>query len=301
MYEVYKHTFKETGKSYIGATRMGVYDRLKKHVQNAMRGSNTLLSKAIRKYGIENLTTEILYRTYSHEESREKEKYYIELYDTLNNGYNMTLGGDGGNCINKLSEENKNNWLNARIDNSKGEKNPKYSGYTDQEIIIFAVEYFKDIGKIVRTHWQNYCKTKGLPVNYSQFRFSGEGYEGFVKRLKSKLEELKIDYNDDNFRLTKEERYKKEYHEKISSSLKSNFMSDGEIIDKAVEYCKNKEKFVMKNWKKYCQENKIVSYYKNRFDKTGNYGFISALKKQLDELGIGYNDDKFPKLKECND
>jgi hypothetical protein len=34
----------------------------------------------------------------------EKEKYYIKLYDSYNNGYNMTLGGEGVKLL-SLDEE----------------------------------------------------------------------------------------------------------------------------------------------------------------------------------------------------
>ena len=38
------------------------------------------------------------------EELNTKEKYYIALFDTYSNGYNCTLGGDGGRTSSKLTE-----------------------------------------------------------------------------------------------------------------------------------------------------------------------------------------------------
>lgn len=66
---------------------------------------NTLLSKAFRKYGINNFTFEILEECES-SLLDEKETYYINLYNSLQpNGYNMTPGGDNRNIGNKLTYE----------------------------------------------------------------------------------------------------------------------------------------------------------------------------------------------------
>lgn len=51
------------------------------------------LSRAFRKYGIENFSFEILEECHQSELNK-KEKYYIQKYDSYFNGYNQTLGGD---------------------------------------------------------------------------------------------------------------------------------------------------------------------------------------------------------------
>jgi group I intron endonuclease len=65
------------------------------------------LYKAIRKYGIENFTFEVLEECNINELDI-KEKYYIHLFDTTNSniGYNLTQGGQDSHCVNsKISEE----------------------------------------------------------------------------------------------------------------------------------------------------------------------------------------------------
>lgn len=57
------------------------------------RGYNYPLSRAFRKYGIENFSFEILEEC-NIEELNNKEQYWIEYYDSFFNGYNQTLGGD---------------------------------------------------------------------------------------------------------------------------------------------------------------------------------------------------------------
>lgn len=56
------------------------------------------LSRALRKYGIENFSFEVIEEC-SIDNLNEREKYWISYYDTFYNGYNQTLGGDSSkNC-----------------------------------------------------------------------------------------------------------------------------------------------------------------------------------------------------------
>ena len=67
------------------------------------------IAKAIQKYGKENFTKEILERNISDFDLLcEREKYYIKLYDTKINGYNMTDGGLGSLGY-EPTEEHRNN------------------------------------------------------------------------------------------------------------------------------------------------------------------------------------------------
>lgn len=56
--------------------------------------SYTQIHQAMYKYGVENFYYEILEEC-SIEQLDEREIYYIQKYDSYNNGYNMTLGGEG--------------------------------------------------------------------------------------------------------------------------------------------------------------------------------------------------------------
>lgn len=96
-YDVYKITNKINNKIYIGITSKGLSARWKEHLYNAEHGCPYKLHNAIRKYGKENFSIELIDFCNSWEELEEKEKYYISEYNTLQDefGYNMTEGGDG--------------------------------------------------------------------------------------------------------------------------------------------------------------------------------------------------------------
>lgn len=96
-YDVYKITNKTNNKVYIGITSKGLSARWKEHLYNAEHGCPFKLHNAIRKYGKENFSIELIDFCNSWEELEEKEKYYISEYKSLQDefGYNMTEGGDG--------------------------------------------------------------------------------------------------------------------------------------------------------------------------------------------------------------
>ena len=89
---IYKITNLINGKVYIGQS-INVYRRMKAHLWELDRnGNNMILHKAFKKYGIENFSYELICEC-SAEELNEKEIYFIEKYDSYNNGYNATKGG----------------------------------------------------------------------------------------------------------------------------------------------------------------------------------------------------------------
>lgn len=105
---IYKITNIKTGKVYIGKTTKSLNDRLQGHINNADKGNNFKLSLAIRKYGKENFIIEQIDFAETRDELNEKEVYYISEYKSLEDGYNMTIGGEGGNTyIDKSDEEMK--------------------------------------------------------------------------------------------------------------------------------------------------------------------------------------------------
>ena len=59
--------------------------------------------------------------------------------------------------------------------------------------------YFNINKKLIFNHWFKFCKTKKMPVNYTKFRFNGEGRVGFLKQLKMKLKNKNITFNDMDF------------------------------------------------------------------------------------------------------
>lgn len=88
---IYLTTNLINGKQYIGKHKSKTFDE-------AYKGSGILISRALNKYGFDNFECHILCECFSDEELNEKEKYYISLFDAVDDEqfYNIAPGGQGG-------------------------------------------------------------------------------------------------------------------------------------------------------------------------------------------------------------
>lgn len=99
-YIIYKTTNKVNNKFYVGQHQT-------ENLNDSYLGSGLLLSRAIKKYGIENFEREILEECDNKHLMNEREKFWIERFDARNKdiGYNIAFGGEGGDTWS--SSENK--------------------------------------------------------------------------------------------------------------------------------------------------------------------------------------------------
>ena len=94
---IYKITNKVNGKSYIGQTIQNVKERFYQHCATkcSKAVSNMAIHRAIKKYGKSNFTVEVIEEIDS-ANLNDRERYWIRYYDSYNNGYNSTEGGQDG-------------------------------------------------------------------------------------------------------------------------------------------------------------------------------------------------------------
>jgi group I intron endonuclease len=102
-----------TGKKYIGQTN-NEERRKKQHVYHYKKGYDNKFYRAVKKYGWINFIYGII-EEYEIKILNEQEVFFIDYYDTYNNGYNSTMGGEGvSGCSpseevrKKMSESAKN-------------------------------------------------------------------------------------------------------------------------------------------------------------------------------------------------
>jgi group I intron endonuclease len=103
---VYEIKNKITNKVYIGYTSKILENRWKEHCRTSKKAVNTPFYNAIKKYGIECWDKKILFECETAQTAKEKEIEMIQKFDSYNNGYNATLGGDGINGIIMSEESN---------------------------------------------------------------------------------------------------------------------------------------------------------------------------------------------------
>ena len=90
---IYKITNLLNGKAYVGQTIQNLNKRLSRHRNDDRPG----ISQAIKKYGWENFSVEVLEECENREQLNEREIFWIAKLNTKTpNGYNLTIGGKGG-------------------------------------------------------------------------------------------------------------------------------------------------------------------------------------------------------------
>ena len=88
---IYKITNQLNGKSYVGKTTTSLKQRMASH-----KCADSVIGKAIRKYGWENFSVEVIEECETPEQLNEREIFWIAALNCKTpNGYNRSDGGDG--------------------------------------------------------------------------------------------------------------------------------------------------------------------------------------------------------------
>lgn len=108
---IYKITNLTNNLAYIGQTVRPYKERWAEHKRDRNKEPycNWPLYRMLNKVGLENTKWEVIEEV-PNELLNEREKYWIAFYNTKENGYNCTYGGDNGTRYNY--EEVLNYWLN---------------------------------------------------------------------------------------------------------------------------------------------------------------------------------------------
>jgi hypothetical protein len=112
------------------------------NLNDGYMGSGKLIQKAIKKYGIENFTFDVLLICFD-EDRYKYEIEYIQKYNSLvPNGYNILEGGPGGGFKGKThSEETKK----RMSENKKGVNHPNYGKKVSEEKLKKMSEVMKGV------------------------------------------------------------------------------------------------------------------------------------------------------------
>lgn len=153
MWTIYKITNTVNGKSYIGQTCQKVEDRWNEH-KRGKTSKNSPLKHAIKKYGWDNFTKEIIETVETLEEALDREIYWIDYYKTCilvhgkDCGYNLSRGGEGVFVISPEQEKlivnlwNQNNSLTKigeimKIDRHTVPRILMRNGFSEKELSKF--------------------------------------------------------------------------------------------------------------------------------------------------------------------
>jgi len=107
---VYRVTNTINGKVYIGKWEgPNVSRRWGNHLSRAFHGSKTYFHNSLRKYGAKAFAVEVLHHAKTREELCKMETFFIVLHQShlKENGYNLTLGGDGSSGFKHTADARK--------------------------------------------------------------------------------------------------------------------------------------------------------------------------------------------------
>ena len=192
---IYKYT-SPSNKVYIGQT---IHEH-RRYMTHKRGDGDTKFCRAIRKYGFENFTYDVIFTIDNEDRKRIKEKldfmerYYIRKFHGYENGYNMTLGGDGG-AGTKHTEEFK-----RKISERMKENNPAWN-MTDEW----------------RQHIGNASKDRKMPDNMKKLT---------SERMKANNPMKNTDVAAKSAAAKKGKHLSEEHKKKISESQKGKVVTD---------------------------------------------------------------------------
>ena len=166
-------------KVYIGKTIHTLKERLRQHVADAKHNAHyrSHFYNAIRKYGEEHFYIRELYRYESDDREDlnkhlyKKEREYIQEFDSYNNGYNSTLGGEG---VDGLIGE-----LNHFYGKTHSEKTKKMIGEKSKERNAIKATHTKEaISKRAASRSERMQKKIFTEKELSQFKAMSENKKG---------------------------------------------------------------------------------------------------------------------------
>ena len=145
---IYKITNIQNNKVYIGQTIRPINDRFRRHINDALNNIlDTHFARAIRKYGKDSFIIEEIDCASTQDELNKKERYWIQYYNAVNDGYNETdaINKCGGNTYKSKTEEEMR-IIKEKIRQTKlGNKNPMAKKIKRTNVITNEVDIFDTI------------------------------------------------------------------------------------------------------------------------------------------------------------
>ena len=241
-----------------------------KSLREHNRSYNEHLLRSIEKYGFEAFeVNKCLDYAFSLEELNIKEKVYIQLYDSLKNGYNETLGGDGTEGR-PHSEETRQKISEA----NKGDNHPMYGKYHTEETKQKMSKIKK--GENNPMHGNHHSEEAKQKIR--------EGNKGkhLSNEAKQKISEAKKGENNPMYG----NHHSNEAKQKISEARKGKYVGENHPRAKAV-YCYELDEIRLcaKEWaKELClYGTSITCCCKGRQKSTGGYHFRYATEEEIEE------------------
>lgn len=280
---VYKIENKINNKVYIGQSIKSINE------SKSYYGSGKLIQYAINKYGIDNFEKTILIECDSRAELDTWEIHYIDEYNSIEYGYNISSGGNGGNLgevVNgKISNTIKSMWKCGHYDDVDF---PGWAGYThtDESKSKISKSQTGELGYWYGTKLTSEHKNKISEGTKQAFK-RPEVYNNYLKGMRDNNVREKISkslkgrepwnkgktgvYTEDQLnRMSESAKNRKTdpdiekiRRDKISKTLSENHPNKLKVID-------NRTMIEYGSVKSFCEETDTTHYMSKKLRKTGD-------------------------------
>ena len=247
---VYITTNNINGKQYVGVHKT-------RNLNDGYLGSGKILKRAVKKYGKENFTIEILEFYDTFEEALKNEIILIKEYNTIRpNGYNIALGGYGGDTYSNQPKIKKEK---TRKKQSKARKG-RYAIYNEK---LNKSKYVKEeeLSQYLKENWKlgfsQKTKRKMRKAAVGKLK-SKEHIKHLSKASKNRIwihkddknkfvKEKKLSYYlNNNWKLGVSEESKRKNSEATKGRI---WIYNKELKQNKMIYLKNKQEYLGNNWK----------------------------------------------------
>jgi group I intron endonuclease len=180
--KIYKITNNINGKIYIGCTiRSTIEKRFSEHVYRAKTCKyKSKLYNSFKKYGINNFTIELIEECEIND-IYNKEKHYINVYNTYIDGLNSTLGGEG-----TIGYKHPD-WIMAKIIKNLINNGNSHKGKTYEELYGAECETQKNKrAKSVKNAWDKLSKNE-REIRIKKTRNAADKKRKYDKKLISEI------------------------------------------------------------------------------------------------------------------
>ena len=204
LYTVYKHT-SPSGKVYIGITSKKPEYRWN-HGRGYKEIDQPVFYRAIKKYGWDNITHEILYSGLQEKDAKNLEISLIKQYKSLGLSYNITDGGEGTNGFHHSleSRHKMSEIMKARCQTeygrmicskagkaNKGNKYNRKSGFSKGHYHMRNVLQFTKEGSLINTYIsiRDVCRYTNFTYNCLCQALNGRRgglYKGYIWKYEEK-------------------------------------------------------------------------------------------------------------------
>lgn len=184
---IYKVTNNIDHKIYIGATTKSIEERRKDHLKKSKKGKSYAFQNAIGTYGVDAFKWEQIDTATTTDELAKKEKEYILEYNSKEDGYNMSIGGELEKTV-------------YQYDLTSGKLLNKYSNLTNAGAVIGLNK--QDLSSVCLSvnkvckgfYWTYDCVDKFIPLEDKRKKkvYQYNLQDEFIKEFNSVAEASKL-------------------------------------------------------------------------------------------------------------